>query len=1300
MLAFPTLGMWAECDGWSVNVGNLPPTICTMQNIELTMSVLNDTAELLTCDYRWFIKKPSTTAYEQIATTSSVSYLFNEVGVFSLYAEGKPNECTDYLSSSVVSIELYPATVSGTIGSNQTICYNSKPNSITELVEPTGGDGTFTRQWQQSSDGISWSNISGAIGNTFSPTNGLIETTKYRLQYSNSCTSVTSNEITITVRSPHTAPSISSDKEILCYNENTATLTCTTEATGGLDETFEYRWQVSSDGSNFSDIASATGLTYTTPSQTSALWYRIVATSEQGCGSIASPSVKVDVYPDWVITNSTSDEFLCYMSEGVISVSATGEAEDYLYQWQEFDGSVWNNILSANAATYSIPGKISGIYQYRVLVAPTNGCASKYSDSFSITVYDDLTANTIAGIDTVCYNNKPAALSQILAPTGGNGVFTYQWQMKTSGAWSNIEGATDTTYQPDALTTTTYYRLVASTSCGSTTSNEIEIYVRKDLTAPIITLTDETVCYGFAPALISIPTLATCDIHDSLTYQWQQRTSGDWQNIPGATELTYQPESITTAHQYRVIAYSVKGCGSRESNVRTVNVYNDMQITTTGVAPLCYMTRGTIRVTAIGGGGLYEYQWQDSVDGAWADVVEGNSQQYLTKPKTQGDYFYRCIVSPSLGCTPDTSATIKVQVYDSVASGTIAVNGTDTICYGFVPSSISIETPASGGDGSFSYHWMRRQEGIANFSYIAGATSTTYQPSALYKTTEYQLEVTNACDVKYTNIVRIYVRDEMQAPRITEHLDTICYNTIPNPIITTTIPTGGEDDSFIYQWEMSLDGQTFTDIVGEITTTYQPEALLESRFYRLRASSVKSCGDIVSNIVKVNVYDSLLIQAVSPDTLCYMTPTTLSVSANGGGNKFAYQWQDSVDGNWKNITGATSASYETEPREKGNYYYRCIVSSSKCEDYSRISPVVEVSVYEALIPETITGIDSTCYGFAPAEPLHVDIAAIGVDGNYSYQWQIFDVDKWKDIEGKTGTSYQPDALFTESNYRLKVMTKCDTLYTNNYLIRVNPLPEVQDIIGSDSVCYNQHEIYIVEKLNQGFTYEWLLEHGEGVLTTEAVNTTSIDVLWENPNSADSVILRITNDITGCERDLKFGVTICNEHAPDQTIIVRKPNSDILVCQEDGQLVYQWGYTEKASRQEFVIDDSNRRYVLLPHTFDELTYDYWLTLRYSESSRCYSRSYYAPENDAVLTPSVASVSIASFVSGRIPIEIQNPDVAQINCSIYNLSGELVAQYNLGDEQYISTTLPVMLHAGMYVMHVSMGEFVKSIKLIAG
>ena len=1012
-----------------------------------------------------------------------------------------------------------------------------------------------------------------------------------------------------------------------------------------------------------------------------------------------SPTITVTSYPALTISNSTISP-LCYMTSGSVSVIASGAGGSYIYQWQESsDGVSFTDITSENSASYVIPGKETGTYYYRVLVAPTSGCPSKFSDVFTVPVYEDLVPSVISGVDTVCYNNQPAALVQTIAPIGGDNNFTYQWQSKTTGAWTNITDATDTTYSPGNLATTTYYRLIATTSCGSVTSNEIEVYVRKDLTAPVIPSSPETVCYGYEPALVSISTLATCDVHDSLTYQWQVRTSGSWSDVDGATQLTYQPEAITETHQYRVVATSVKGCGQVISNVRTVNVYDKLQISTTGVAPLCYQSRGTIRVSATGEGDSYAYQWQDSVDGEWSDVANGNSQQYLTPSKTAGEYFYRCIVMPTLGCTPDTSTTISVFVYDSIAPGKISPVGADTICYGFIPEAIEVSTPATGGDGNFTYKWMRRQEGATNFSYIAGATNTSYSPPALTKTTEYQLEVTNDCDVKYTNIVRIYVRDEMQAPILVEHLDTICYNTIPEPIVTSSLAEGGVDDSFTYQWLISEDGTNFVEIPGETNTTYQPDFLTKKTYYQLRATSSKACGDILSNVVTVNVFDSLRISAADPDTLCYMTSALLNVVATGSGNRFSYQWQELSAGNWQNIIGATSVSYETEPRVDGTYYYRCIVSTNSCDLYSRISPVITVSVYEALTPGSIIGVDSTCYGYAPAEMLRVDLPASGVDGKYFYQWQIKENGEWNDIAGQTGMSYQPEPLKVGTDFRLQVACKCDTLFTNNIFIRVNPLPEVQAITGPDNVCFNQHEIYSVEKLNPGYTYEWMIERGEGELTTEVLNTTTIDVLWKTPSSNDSVILRVTNDITGCERDLKFGVSICNEQAPERTIIVRKPNSDILVCEESDDLVYQWGYTEKASQKEFVIDDSNRRYVLLPHTFDDNTYDYWLSLRHSETSPCYSKSYYSPENNSLITPNEAKVSVPSLVQGRIPIVVQNPNGDEVLCSIYNLSGELVSKCELGKDNYFFTTLPISLSSGMYIMRVSMGEYVESIKLIA-
>ena len=1297
ILFLTTMGeLRAECSGWSVEINQHSITLCAAENRSFSMSVMNDTAMLTTCRYKWEIKKPSSSNYELIDTIDTLSYFFEEIGTYHVKASAQPNECTIYHESSPITITLYPSTVAGKISGSQVICYNTTPSAIVQTVPPIGGDANFTYQWQVKTTD-SWNDLPEANSTSYQP-GKLTQTTSYRLMYTNGCTSIYSNEVEVTVSPDLTAPSITETVGIICYNTS-ATLTRLIEAKGGIDEAFTYQWQESADGNSYMNIDGAEEASYTTPPLQSVRWYRIVATSVSGCGPITSRATKVEVYSNLTIINNPTSP-LCSMESGSISVMASGAGDEYIYQWQESsDGLSFTNIPSANSASYTIPGKAAGTYYYKVLVAPTSGCSSQFSDIFTIPVYEDLVPGVIIGVDTVCYNNQPARLSQTSLPTGGDNNFSYQWQSKTIDTWRNIPGATDITFQPGNLTTTTYFRLVATTTCGSVTSNEIEVYVRKAPTTPSIPSSPETVCNGFAPALIPISTLATCDEHDSITYQWQEFVAGVWSDIPGATALTYQPESITETHQYRVVATSVKGCGQVISNVRTVNVHNKLQITTTGVEPLCYMNRGTIGVSATGEGDSYTYQWQGSLAGVWSDIEGANSQQYLTPQMVGGEYYYRCIVLPTLGCTPDTSNTINVLVYDSVAPGVISPVGADTVCYGFVPEAISVTVVATGGDGRYTYQWLEKPESATSFTPITDATETTYSPVALYETTEYQLKVTNACEVRYTNVVRIYVRKEIQAPILSDYLDTICYNTIPDPIVATSLAVGGIDDSFSYQWLSSEDGINFSEILGETNTIYQPDSLIKKTFYRLCATSNKACGDVLSNIITVNVFDSLHLETTNPDTLCYMTSAKLTITATGAGERYNYQWQELIASDWQNIPEANVASYETQPRVDGEYLYRCIVSPIKCESKTRISPIITVSVYEALSPGTIIGIDSTCYGYAPADMLRVEVPATGGDGNYTYQWQIKEHGNWKHIQGENKTSYQPEALKVETDFRLQVASRCETLYTNNILIRVNPLPEVQLIAGADNVCYNQHEIYSVEKLNPGFTYEWMVERGKGEITTEVLNANSVDVLWKTPSSKDSIILRVTNDITGCERDLKLGVSICNEQAPERTIIVRKPNSNILVCAESGDLVYQWGFTEKTSQTDFVIDDSNRRYVLLPHLFDDNKYDYWLSLRHSESSPCYSKTYYSPENDTLITPTAAKVFVPTFVHNQIPIEVQNPNGDRVSFRIYTLSGELVNQCELGKDYYLSTTLPISLNTGMYIMQVLMGEYVKSIKLIA-
>ena len=101
-----------------------------------------------------------------------------------------------------ILITVLPGLLSGTAAADQTICYNSSPLPITSTA-PTGGDGTYSYQWESSIDGgATWVSLAGANSLTYAP-GALTRTTLYHLVETSggSCGTVTTNTVTITVQS-------------------------------------------------------------------------------------------------------------------------------------------------------------------------------------------------------------------------------------------------------------------------------------------------------------------------------------------------------------------------------------------------------------------------------------------------------------------------------------------------------------------------------------------------------------------------------------------------------------------------------------------------------------------------------------------------------------------------------------------------------------------------------------------------------------------------------------------------------------------------------------------------------------------------------------------------------------------------------------------------------------------------------------------------------------------------------------------------------------------------------------------
>lgn len=123
------------------------------------------------------------------------------------------------------------------------------------------------------------------------------------------------------------------------------------------------------------------------------------------------------------------------------------------------------------------------LYQY---AATVEGCVAE--SPFALTINETPIAGTIGADQSICYEETPEALSSVAEGTG-TGTISYRWESSSDGAsWLPVAGASDATYQPDALTGTMHYRRVTvatgnGLTCESEPTEPVTVAVTGELTA-------------------------------------------------------------------------------------------------------------------------------------------------------------------------------------------------------------------------------------------------------------------------------------------------------------------------------------------------------------------------------------------------------------------------------------------------------------------------------------------------------------------------------------------------------------------------------------------------------------------------------------------------------------------------------------------------------------------------------------------------------------------------------------------------------------------------------------------------
>jgi len=465
--------------------------------------------------------------------------------------------------------------IPGSISADQAICEGDTPATITS-VTPTG-DGTFTYQWMESTDGISFSDILGATGETFDPPALTVDTWYKREVTStlnfNSCIEET-NTIKVTVI--NFVPGSISGNQTIC--EGTAPATFTSVAPAG-DGTFTYQWQESTDNITYVNVgAGGNNATYTAVALTQDTWFKRVVTSTLGGQSCVEETnfilVTVNNFDPGSIL---ADQEICEggTPAAFTSVAPTGDGT-FTYQWQSSnDGTSFNNIAGALNETYAAGALAADTWFRRQVTSTLNTIPCvEYTAAVKVTV-NNFTPGTISAAQTICEGAIPAAFTAT-APTG-DGTYTFQWQDSPDGiTFTDIPGEIAATYAAGALTQDTWYKRVVTSTLGASTcieeSNIIKVTVNNFDPGSIGS--DETICEGTAPSPLT-SVLPTGD--GTFTYRWFSSTDGtNFSVVIGATGETYNPGMLSVDTWYKrevTSTLSGKAC-VEETNTILITVNN------------------------------------------------------------------------------------------------------------------------------------------------------------------------------------------------------------------------------------------------------------------------------------------------------------------------------------------------------------------------------------------------------------------------------------------------------------------------------------------------------------------------------------------------------------------------------------------------------------------------------------------------------------------------------------------------------------------------------------------------------
>ena len=535
-------------------------------------------------------------------------------------------------SAAGTTIVIQPAAMTGTAG-------------ITSPIPCSGGTATVTLTGTGGTAPLSY--VFNGVTNTTGVFTGIAAGTAYAWSISDAggCTPATG---TLDIAQP-ASMSITSQPlpQTDCFGNQVEFSVAINGGTG----TIGYQWQQRPPTGFFTDISGATSALLTinnigaSGQNINGTEYQVVITD--ACQTLTSDVVLLTVNSITDITPTDENSIICNIGGSITYAVSTQGSPPAGYQWLKQNGASWDPIAEGGSYSGTTTSQLtisnatnaqSGSYRVTVTFNTQNQPVGELSCTQTssawirdLIVRDPIVRPLVTAAQSICNNTAPLPLTATAA-TGGSGPFTYQWQSSPDGLipWTDIPGETALSYSPPALTSTTYYRIVATDggvpACGFINSLPIVVVVDNN-TTPTFALV-APICSG-AP-LAALPT----------------------SSIEGITG-TWAPALDNTATTLYTFTPAAGQCAS--SATLTIVVNNNTTPTFAPVAPICSgAPLAALPTSSIEG-----------ITGTWAPALDNTATTLYTFTPAAG----QCASSATLTIVVNNNTTPTFAPVAPICSG-------------------------------------------------------------------------------------------------------------------------------------------------------------------------------------------------------------------------------------------------------------------------------------------------------------------------------------------------------------------------------------------------------------------------------------------------------------------------------------------------------------------------------------------------------------------------------------------------------------------------------------------------------